>query len=216
MAFTVDDVQDLLQLLREHPEWREAVRREVLGEELLALPELVRQNSTDIAELREAVAELRQAIADLTVVVGRHGDDLGYLKGRSLESEVRQAPWRFLPTRRMRRPTTIPFDELEQVLTALDGGVLTEEQVDDVRLLDVIVRGRVGSDRQAQDQYLAVEVSSTIDQSGVERAARRAAILRLAGVPALPAVTGNALSEYGRSAAERDGVEVFIQPIGAG
>ena len=33
MAFTVNDAADLLRLLREHPEWKAEVRREILGEE---------------------------------------------------------------------------------------------------------------------------------------------------------------------------------------
>jgi len=43
MAFTVNDFRDLLEILRTMPEWKEALRRELLGEELLALPGLVRE-----------------------------------------------------------------------------------------------------------------------------------------------------------------------------
>jgi hypothetical protein len=43
VAFTVDDLQDLLRLLEQHPEWRAELRRYVLTEELLELPALVRQ-----------------------------------------------------------------------------------------------------------------------------------------------------------------------------
>jgi hypothetical protein len=42
MAFTVEEFRDLLRLLEERPEWRAELRRAVLAEELLALPELVR------------------------------------------------------------------------------------------------------------------------------------------------------------------------------
>jgi hypothetical protein len=38
MAFTVQDFDDLLHLLDERPEWREALRRRVLADELLELP----------------------------------------------------------------------------------------------------------------------------------------------------------------------------------
>jgi hypothetical protein len=41
MAFSVEDFQDLIRLLQERPEWRADLRRLVLTDELLALPELV-------------------------------------------------------------------------------------------------------------------------------------------------------------------------------
>ena len=43
MAFTVSDFEDLLGLLRQYPEWREALRRELLTSEILALPQLVQE-----------------------------------------------------------------------------------------------------------------------------------------------------------------------------
>jgi uncharacterized protein YoxC len=43
MAFTVSEFRDLIQLLEQHPTWREELRRWVLTEELLALPQMVRE-----------------------------------------------------------------------------------------------------------------------------------------------------------------------------
>jgi hypothetical protein len=39
MAFTVSDYSDLIKLLREHPEWREELRREILDDERRKRPE---------------------------------------------------------------------------------------------------------------------------------------------------------------------------------
>ena len=50
MAMAPSDVRDFLQVLREHPEWRADVRAEVLGEELISLPDLVRQVATAVAQ----------------------------------------------------------------------------------------------------------------------------------------------------------------------
>ncbi|MGC8963577.1 MAG: hypothetical protein ACP5LK_06455 [Candidatus Bipolaricaulaceae bacterium] len=77
MAFTVRDFQDLVRLLREHPEWREELRALLLSAELLSLPELVRglgekldrlsaaqlKAEERLARLEELVAELAQAQA---------------------------------------------------------------------------------------------------------------------------------------------------------
>ncbi len=43
MPFTVRDFPDLLRLLEQHPEWQAELRRQVLTEELLELPALVRR-----------------------------------------------------------------------------------------------------------------------------------------------------------------------------
>ena len=34
----IQDVDDLINQLRQHPEWRDALRREILTEDLLSLP----------------------------------------------------------------------------------------------------------------------------------------------------------------------------------
>ncbi|MGH2634125.1 MAG: hypothetical protein ACRDG3_12005 [Tepidiformaceae bacterium] len=69
MAFTVSDYQDLVKLLRDHPEWREELRREILDDEFLRLPDYVRQNSLDIlqnsADIRQNSADIRQNSADI-------------------------------------------------------------------------------------------------------------------------------------------------------
>ena len=68
MPFTVDDIHDLLRLLAAHPEWRAELRRQLLTEELLALPELVRglteaqgRAEARLERLEAAVAQLAEA-----------------------------------------------------------------------------------------------------------------------------------------------------------
>ena len=75
MAFTVDDLQDLLRLLERHPEWRAELRRYVLTEELLELPALVRQ-------LAEAQVRTERQIANLSELQGRTEAQLESLAGR--------------------------------------------------------------------------------------------------------------------------------------
>jgi len=42
MPFTVEEFQDLIRLLEQHPEWRAELRRHVLSDELLELPAVTR------------------------------------------------------------------------------------------------------------------------------------------------------------------------------
>jgi archaellum component FlaC len=100
MAFTVEDFQDLVRLLAQHPEWRSELRRLLLSEELLTVPErlarverllaelvqrdeersrqlaglieAVRENTRQIAKLRETVAEHSRQIAELRETVAEH------------------------------------------------------------------------------------------------------------------------------------------------
>ena len=61
MPFTVSDFEDLVRLLYERPEWRERLRSLILPEEILTLPQLVRENTQAIGRLEKAVAELVEA-----------------------------------------------------------------------------------------------------------------------------------------------------------
>ena len=78
MPFNVEDFQDLIRLLQERPEWRADLRRLVLSDELLALPELVRelvqaQQRTEVrlGRLEEALVALAEAQQRTEVRVGR-------------------------------------------------------------------------------------------------------------------------------------------------
>ncbi len=63
MAFTEKDLQDLKLALAQHPEWRAELRRLVLTDELLALPQLMRELAQAQARTEARVEELAQAQA---------------------------------------------------------------------------------------------------------------------------------------------------------
>ncbi len=76
MPFTVQDFRDLVQLLEERPEWRAEMRRLVLSDEYLAVPEQIADLRREVAELRrdmeqrfrevdEQIADLRREVAEL-------------------------------------------------------------------------------------------------------------------------------------------------------
>ena len=76
MPFTVEDFHDLVRLLEERPEWRAEMRRLVLSDEYLAVPEQIaefrrdaeqrfREVDEQLAEVRREVAEVRQEVAEL-------------------------------------------------------------------------------------------------------------------------------------------------------
>ena len=80
---TIDTIHDLSRILREHPEWREELRRTLLTEELLALPQRLAEyaekadRSLEAADRRlEAVEGRLEAIERRLEVVERRLDSI--------------------------------------------------------------------------------------------------------------------------------------------
>jgi hypothetical protein len=203
MAFTVQDFHDLIGILEQHPEWRTELRRLVLTEELLSLPQIMHdlaeaQQRTEqrVEELAEAQRRTEQHLADLVAAqwrteqrIGRLQDDVGDLKGVVMEERYyRRASSYF--SRLVRRSQVISGNELTALLEeAVARGALSEEGADEIGWADVVVRGQRRED--GTDLYLVVEVSWGVGTSDVERAVRRAALLAQTGVQTLPVVAGD-------------------------
>ncbi|MDW8269138.1 MAG: hypothetical protein RMN24_08240, partial [Anaerolineae bacterium] len=80
MSFTVDDFQDLLRLLNRHPEWKAELRRQVLSEELLNLPELVRNLIVAHTRAEKRLERLEDLVEDLIVAHTRAEERLSRLE----------------------------------------------------------------------------------------------------------------------------------------
>jgi hypothetical protein len=65
MPFEIQDFHDLVRLLEAHPEWRAELRRLVLSEELLRLPELVQQLIEAHRRAEERLDRLEATVAQL-------------------------------------------------------------------------------------------------------------------------------------------------------
>jgi hypothetical protein len=223
-AFAPQSFHDLVRLLEQHPEWRAQLRQLVLTEELLQLPVLVRelaeaQKRTDeqLAALAEAQRGTEEALRALVQRVDRLDDRVGELVGWSLEERYRDHSGAYFGPL-VRRARVIPDDELDDLLEAAEvAGTMREEEARDVRLADLIMRGR----RPSEDEvtYLVVEVSAGIGQDDVKRAAYRAALRRKLR-PTLAVVAGNWATAEAQEIAHFSGVwQVLdgrvIEPKGA-
>jgi uncharacterized protein YoxC len=69
LPFAVQDFQDLLRLLDEHPEWQAELRRRILTDELLELPALVRRIAEGQARTDEQLGILTARVDSLTAHV---------------------------------------------------------------------------------------------------------------------------------------------------
>jgi hypothetical protein len=185
MPFTADEFHDLIRLVESHPEWRAELRRLVLTDELLALPEQVGVLTEQMTTLTVQVTALARSIQTLT-------DDVGEIKGRSLEADYRtKGPAYF--GRLIRRPHVLTSDELVTLLEdTREHGVFSDAEIQELYAADLVVRGKRAID--GTEVYLVVEVSWGVGPYDVERAARRAALLARIGVAVIPVVAGERLT----------------------
>lgn len=243
MSFSTDDFHTLVRMIEDHPEWRGDLRRLLLSDELLLLPEQFAQfraqTDSQFQELRtalgrltehvqklaeaqqrtevrlEALAEAQQrteeeilklskGVTELTYLSQTLTDDVGGLKGASLEHEYRTKVFAYF-SRVLNRPRVVDPDELTTLLAdAVDTGVLSEAQAHEISLADLIVRGKRG--KGGPEVYLVVEASWGVGVRDVERAVQRAALLAHLGTPVLPVVAGRRITPDAEKLAHLDHV----------
>jgi hypothetical protein len=150
MPFTADEFHDLVRLVEAHPEWRADLRRLVLTDELLALPEQVGVLTEQMTTLTIQVPALARSVQTLM-------DDVDALKGRGLEADYRtKGPAYF--GRLIRRPHVLTSDELVTLLEdAREHGAFSDAEVQVLYDAALVVRRRRAVD--GTEMYLVVEVS---------------------------------------------------------
>jgi len=186
---TIQDFHDLVRLLEAHPQWRAELRQLLLSDELLALPDLVRELAAAQRRTEERVEQLATVMQQLVARVGQLTDDVGTLKGYVLERKYRErAPAYFEGL--LRGIHALSAEEVARLVDeAVSRGGLSTEDRRAILETDLVIRGvRLG---ESTETYLAVEISVGIGRHDVTRAQQRARILqRLVAKPVLPVVAG--------------------------
>jgi len=195
-------------------------RLERLETTVAELAEAQKRTEQRVAELAEAQERTEQKVAELAEAQKRTEERLERLETTVFAKlEIRQnALWRDALERRyrerayaylgdvLRRVQVIPLQNLETELETR----LSDDEMSDLYLLDVLVRGRLRHRPDTSQVWLAMEVSAVIDRNDVQRAQRRAALLRKAGYPAIPTVVGEQVTQGGEKAA-REGHVFLLQ-----
>lgn len=228
MAFSVADLDDFIKLLREHPEWRERVRAEILGDDIARIDaRFERIDATldrvagDIERIWVEIGELRattdrlvattdrlaatteRLLATTSRLEGRVGNLEGYDYERRFHAQSRIAS-------DLRKPVLLHLGDVEEVMDARDSGALSKAEVEQLSALDFLFRGRRGKGTDAPDVYAALEVSITVDTSDVTRAYERAVLLQRCGLPAEAYAGGREVTVAASALAERLGVRLLI------
>ena len=188
MAMTVNDVRDFVRILREHPEWRDEVRREVVGEALISLPDLIRANSEAIAENTAAIRELREVVAqnsrdirDLREVVAQNTRDIAQNSAdiRELKEVVAQNSRDITQNSRDIAQNTSDIRDLrevvERLVVAVDGLTVrvTREQATDIGDLKGFMleeRYRKTPDRVLRSRFRKMRALSHLDLPRIDEA----------------------------------------------
>jgi hypothetical protein len=234
--YKISSFADIVQALRENPEWLEELRRLILTQELLKLPNKFADFRSGVGRRFEAIEkkgkgtkknvnEIRQrldkhlnAIEKEVQEVKRNFNEirqklekdlvplknLEFLKGLCLEIRVMDHV-SSLFSEHLINAKVIDQEEIKQSLSlAMKKGVISKEEIEEVLRLDLIVEGTLLSTKEPV--LLAVEVSCMIDRNDVERAVRRAEILRRAmGQKVLPMVVGYRISKQAQKLINKRG-----------
>ncbi len=223
MSMTViRTTDDLLKALREHPEWKEAVRIEILGEELLSLPDLVKENSRQIAENSRLIAENSRQIAEnsrkiaelgeridqLTEIMRQHELRLARVEDRlsSVVGDITEEKYRRTFASRVRKVEsgTLRIDTVlspEELSKAVDNAsaksMISEDEADELAVADVVAFGHIST--TGEEVTVVAEISNTLHIHDVLRAIERANIAAKAvsnrrAIPVVMGPNSNALT----------------------
>jgi len=225
--YRIKTFEDIIRALRDHPEWLEELRRIILTEELLRLPQRfekflqeefrplrdkvdtmekdVTTLKEDVKGLKEDVKGLKEDVAKLKEDVKELKDDVSGLKGSDFERQVRErAPSYF--GRLIRKCRVVSLEKLADILEeAVDKGVISDEEMEDALNVDLVVEGILKSNKEGV--VLVCEVSCTADVTDVERANKRAIIIGKAfNKKSIPIVVGKEVTKGAKEKSEPLGV----------
>ena len=226
---TVNDFTDILRIIREQPEWGDALRGALLSQKLLELPERFAEFAetankrfaaleSDVAELKAGQSRLEAGQARLESAVSRLEGRIGNSRGTEYEIKVGKSIattiGRHLDLLRVRIlkghliPENAAFRDLMD--TAQEQAAITIEEREDFDNIDLVLRGR-STDQSTV--YVALEVSLTAGDHDVNRAADRAETLRRAtGETAFAAVVSANWDAPRQQLAGERGVAVVTKP----
>ena len=157
-----------------------------------------------LTRLEQAVEKLAERMNQLTAVVEKLVIRFDRHEGTLLELKFRDRLPSYLGRYLRRAKVLQPADLLDEVEASLESA-----EVDDFLRADVLAQGTVNG----EPTYVVGDVSYTADAGDVERAARRAALLRKASLPAVGLVACEAVHPQTVAYAREQGVRVWADGV---
>jgi hypothetical protein len=213
--YKISNFADLMQALRENPEWLEELRRMLLTQELLELPKKFENFRHRVEERFDTLEKEVQEVKKKADAIEKKLDkDVWPLKGMWLEMKVKGNILSFF-SEYLLDAKAIDQEKINKYLSlAMETGVISKEEREDVLRLDLIVEGTLLSTEEPI--LVAVEVSYMICGHDVQRAVRRAEILKRAmDKKVLPAVIGYRIAKKAQKLIVKKGC-LKMNELGAG
>ena len=193
MATTINTSDDLLKLLAENAEFYQAVRRLILTDELIELPERFARFTTEVHDfiirqerfnerIETAVGELQETTARLETSMARIEVSIGELKGNTARFVVDAQIDDIAEQLDFTLKNTLSRQQLRQLIR--QHGHTDEDKRNRQSFIhaDLVM---IAEDASGGTHYVAVEASYTADARDTTRARRNAEMLqRFTGCPA--------------------------------
>ena len=180
---TISTPEDLLRALRENPEWKEAVRREILSEELMNLPA---RFDRFVEEQRQFNDRVERFMERTDHRFARLENDISNMRGEyARNTALVEAPdiAEHMGFQMMR---VLGRDDLRELLRTSDTSDIATSELQSFRRADLVIES---ADADGNIHYIAVEASNTADERDTRRAIRNAEFLaRFTGQPVHPAI----------------------------
>ena len=200
---TINSQEDFLRALRENPEWKEAVRAQILGEEMLHLPAALQELAETVNrfvarqeqfndeqrlfndEQRQFNDEQRQFNRNTMARFDRMEGDLSFWKKDYAQRRLASRSESIPSDMGIEFVRNMTYGELVNIAVGAAGGQALPDDLKSFRDADLVI---VAVD-SGETKYLAVEISYTADQRDTRRALRNARILEeQTGIPAVAVV----------------------------
>lgn len=223
MTLAIETFDDLVHIIETHPEWRRRLKRALFDIDIeaaltqleKAIAELVATQRQQAVEIKEISAQIKQLVEiqrrqadDIQVLktdVSQIKTDVSSLKGKAYEQEYRAKAsgifGRFI--RRGRDRTDDIADKLHEAVAA---DQISEAELTQVLAADLLWGGKSRLDEA--ELIVVLEASWRAEVNDVERAHRRAGILRRVGFQAVAVVAGTEWDGQALSQAQALGVAV--------
>ena len=199
---TINSQEDLLRALRENPEWKEAVRALILGEELLQLPsrfnafadeqrQVNKRVESDISDLKAGQARLEANVENLNAGqsriearMERQEHDSSVIKdfymGTVVARDAESLPTDF----GLEYVRTLSRADLDRMIRAARASIPVNE-ARSFRRADLVIEAR----DESGTVYIALEASYTADLRDSDRVQRNARLLtEFTGHRAIPVI----------------------------
>ena len=208
---TIHTSDDILRVLRERPDWKAEVRREILTEELMNLPgrfdSFVETTEQFITEQREQNARFDQFIDEqrqfnseqrqfndkvdgfierTNARFGRMEGDISEMKDTHAVSKTAREARAIAQEMGFQLVRTLEYNDLLEMHLSADTDGIETRELRSFRRADLVIEV---TDENDATHYIAMEISYGADNRDTSRAIRNAGFLtRFTGCPAHPAI----------------------------